>query len=354
MADLGKFDNLRFVMKCMLERMMLDLGFLTKIASGDLAARDEVDWTRHAKLIERTIREAKGIMVYLETMEKFYPFMKTLVKTTFGRFNHNDYSRVGATQISISVGLKAGGEEKLGEFAKFSASAGLSMQFAGSMNQQDDRRVRFTGSFSVKCDASMGALAPDVTEEDGGCSVIVRLDHDTLDLVGYHAFCSPYVDTFLDEAGARAMTDCCTAGGMRLNPKDDENLWVFYVPPGDFGDTAVVTNHIVQRLFEATIIWDGAGDIQFPDDWDDPSALGSDCGAVEMPTMVSYDLVEGGTAVDGDTIEAVWDVVGTTALPHAMQTLGDLTRVAILRYPRSVGVFDPTTAEYIVVLEGGI
>lgn len=86
-----------------------------------------------------------------------------------------------------------------------------------------------------------------MTQEEGGCSVIVRLDHDTLDLLGYHADCAPYVDTFLDEDGARALTDCCSEGGMRLNSEDEEYLWVFHVPPGDFGDVAVVTDHIVQR-----------------------------------------------------------------------------------------------------------
>ena len=188
-----------------------------------------------------------------------------------------------------------------------------------------------------------------MTQDEGGCSVVVRLDHDTLDLLGYHAHCAPYVDTFLDEDGARALTDCCSEGGTRLNGNDDEYLWVFYVSPGDFGDVAVVTNHIVRRVFEATIIWSGTGDIQFPGEWEEPAALGADCGMAEMPATATYDLVESGE-IDAKTVAAVWDVVGSTALPFAMQTL---QRMAILRYPRSVGVFNPATAEYVVILEGG-
>jgi len=211
-----------------------------------------------------------------------------------------------------------------------------------------------TDGGDVLCQLEIAALTPLVTEPEGGCSVIVRLDHDTLEVLGYRSFCAPYRDLWLDEQAARDLTECCSMAGTVLNLPSETELWVFYVTPGDFGDVAVVSNHVVQRVFEASIVWDGMGEIVFPGVWTEPGALGSDCGTTPMPdSLRSYDLVEGGTIAEDDLGE-VWTVVGSSALPFAMNEQGRPLRAAVLRYPRTVGVFDPTTAEYVVVLEGGI
>jgi hypothetical protein len=47
------------------------------------------------------------------------------------------------------------------------------------------------------------------------------------------------------------------------------------------------------------------------------------------------------------------DVVLATALPSAFARWGSLLDVVVLLYPRSVGAFDPSTAEYIVLLNAG-
>lgn len=213
------------------------------------------------------------------------------------------------------------------------------------------------GAGDPLCEAEIAALAPQVTQPGGGCSVVMRLDHETLDPIAFRSFCAPYEDTWIDEADARALTECCGSDGTLLSPPDEQQLWVFHaMPSDDLGRVAVVSSDAARRLLEATIAWgEGTGEIVFPADdaWLDPSALGSGCGAVPMPELRSHDLAAGGAITD-DRLEDIWSVVGSTALPLAMSTVGQPKRALVLGYPRTMGPFDASTAEVVVVLEGGI
>jgi hypothetical protein len=214
------------------------------------------------------------------------------------------------------------------------------------------------------CEAEIAVLAPFVTHPEGGCSVVLRLHHETLALLGYQSTCAPYSDTRLDESQARALTHCCKSAGAPLDATtdqepDDLDPWVLYAMPAmsdDLGGVAVVSNHVAELSFEGTIARgsDGEGGIVHPDTWYEPNALGSGCGTVPIPEgLRSYDLVEGG-AIAEDRLGEVWSVVGSTALLFAMSVVGEPQRAAVLRYPRRVDAFDPSTAEYVVVIEGGI
>ena len=58
-------------------------------------------------------------------------------------------------------------------------------------------------------------------------------------------------------------------------------------------------------------------------------------------------------ALEPADIEAALDVVWRTALPAGFAAGGYLFDAVVLRYPRSVGAFDPATAEWIVILNAG-
>ena len=211
----------------------------------------------------------------------------------------------------------------------------------------------------MQCEADAAALAPFVTRPDGGCSVLVRVDHETLELLGYQPTCSALRDALLDEAQARELTDCCTSAGTALDSPEDQGLWVFHAPPDDAeapGHVAIVSSNVGARLFEASIVrGEGQGEIAFPETWIEPEGLGS-CGLVPMPELASWDLVEGGPVAE-ERLREVWDVVGSTALPFAMGVVGQPRQAAVLRYPRRLdagAAFDPSTAEYVVIIEGGI
>lgn len=212
----------------------------------------------------------------------------------------------------------------------------------------------------MQCEAETAALAPFVTQPDGGCSVVVRVDHETLALLGYQPACSALRDELLDESQARALTECCASAGTSLDSPADQGLWVFHAPPGDAdepGHVAIVSSNVGARLFEATITrGDGNGEIEFPGAWVEPEGLGDGCGMVPMPELASWDLVDGGPVAD-DRLREVWNVVGSTALPFAMGAVGEPRHAAVLRYARRLetdGTFEPSTAEYLVVIEGGI
>jgi hypothetical protein len=209
----------------------------------------------------------------------------------------------------------------------------------------------------MQCEAEIAALAPFVTRTDGGCSVVVRVHHETRALLGYQSTCSALRDELLDESQARALTDCCAGAGTALDSLADQGLWVFHAAPGDAGEpghVAIVSSNVGARIFEATIARaDGSGEIVVPEAWVEPDGLGETCGAVPMPELASWDLVEGGRVAD-DRLSAVWRVVGSTALPFAMGVVGEPRRAAVLRYPRRVDSFEPSTAEYLVVIEGGV
>lgn len=223
---------------------------------------------------------------------------------------------------------------------------------AGS--EEDDDGLA-TDDDGVRCEAELAGLIPLVTHPDGGCSVLVRVHHETLMILGYQPTCTELPDEPLDEAQARALTECCASAGTALPPPDELGPWVFHAEPADdaLGHAAIVSSHVGELVFEATIgRGEATGDIVYPEAWLESQGLGEGCGATPELELTSHDLVEGG-ALDDERLQQVWGLVGSTALPLAMGVAGELERAIVLRYPRTVSDFDASTAEYMVVIESG-
>jgi hypothetical protein len=220
------------------------------------------------------------------------------------------------------------------------------------------------GVSPTQCEAEIAALAPFVSRPDGGCSVVVRVSHETLALLGYQTTCSATPDAPLDEAEARALSECCKHAGIALDSPAAPDLWVLFMGAPDdqhAGRVALVSSNVSARIFEGSSGHGHApGDITFPDDWIEPGELGSACGEVPMPPLASWDLANDGAPLPEDRLREVWDVVGSTAIPFAMSAVGQPRHAAVLRYPRRLtnegkdDAFDPSTAEYLVVIEGGV
>ena len=209
----------------------------------------------------------------------------------------------------------------------------------------------------LDCDAEVDALVSTVTRSDGGCSVLVRVHHETRTILGYQPTCAAVPDEPLDEAQARALTECCGSTGTALAEPEDGGPWVFWAAPGDGepGEVSVVSSHVGARIFEASVGQGSAtGELSFPEVWAGPQGLGEGCSAVTTPDPVSYDLVEGGSPLPAERAREVWGVVGSTALPLAMSTVGELRRIVVIRYPRTIDELDPSTAEFMVVIEAGV
>jgi hypothetical protein len=208
---------------------------------------------------------------------------------------------------------------------------------------------------STACAAEVAALADEIYAELGRSStVVVRLDHDTRALLGFQMFIGRYAR--VTEAQARATAQIDTgygAIGKMLNPADPEDAYVFYEAPGDFGGAAAVSAHTGLSVFGGSIIWAGSGEITYPASWRPVAGLGVNCPKVgRIPTSRGYDLVAGAPLGQADIDQAL-AVVEKTAVPAAIWQGGYLFDAVVLRYPRSVGLFIPATAEWIVLISGG-
>jgi len=189
----------------------------------------------------------------------------------------------------------------------------------------------------------------------GSCSAVVRLDHETRSLIGWQLVCGRYASVREDEARAQSERDTGFGeAGRSISGESPEDLWVFYESPGDFGGVGVVSARTGLTVFGGGIVWLGRGEISFPREWRPAASLGARCEPVEPARIVSsYDLARDGEPLEQETVDAVLAIVWSTALPAGLWTAGYVFDVVVLRYPRTVGAFDPSSAEWIVIVNGG-
>jgi hypothetical protein len=207
---------------------------------------------------------------------------------------------------------------------------------------------------AVDCSPFAAKLQPEF-QMVGACTAVVRLDYTTKAILGYAVRCGKY--SLTDEATARKAAVASTGFGASskqiagANPEDE---YVFFQPPGDIGDVAAVHRRTGLAVFGGSIIGLGKGDISFPKEWRPASDLGKSCDntKIMVPPARGFDLQDGATLPDKET-EAALQVVWKTALPQAMAQANYIFDAMVLLYPRSVFAFDPATAEWIVLLNGG-
>jgi hypothetical protein len=205
----------------------------------------------------------------------------------------------------------------------------------------------------ANCQAEIAALTKSF-EPPKAWTAVVRLDHNSFKLLGFAIISGAY--SAVSESQARITAQKFTgygAGGKALNAANPGDEYVFYESPGDFGGAAAVSADSGQAVFGGSIIWMGTGQIVYPSTWQPTKELGTNCpSAGGIKTSKGYDLV-GGTALAQTDVDKVIQIVAQTAIPAAMWTQGYVFDAVVLRYPRSVGVFDPSTAEWIALVNGG-
>jgi len=205
------------------------------------------------------------------------------------------------------------------------------------------------------CEDLVAAIASE-TGIVGSCTAIVRLNYTSMAILGWQLLCGSY-SMPVTEAEARAQAQADTgygASGTMVNPASPEDEYVFFQAPGDFGGAAAVSARTGLSVFGGSIIWMGTGDITYPDDWRPASDLGQDCPRYPtLPPAVGYRIAESSEALSAGEVSAALDVVWDTALPEGMWTSNYIFDAVVLLYARSVGAFDPSTAEWIVLVNGG-
>jgi hypothetical protein len=202
------------------------------------------------------------------------------------------------------------------------------------------------------CEKEISALASEMYKTIGSCTSVVRLDYQTMKIIAFQLICGKYNKVSLETAAETSLKDT-GYGGTLLNKNDQEDFFIFYMSPGDFGGTGVVSGHTGLSVFGGSIIWMGTGQITYPKTWRDPDELGSGCPEIKTDKPVKgYDLSME-VSPSEDTYKNAAKVVFKTALPEAIYYGGYLFDVTVLLYPRTVGMFYPGNAEWIVLLNSG-
>ena len=224
------------------------------------------------------------------------------------------------------------------------------------------------------CDAAIQALSHKVARGvNTECSGVLRLDYQSLAPLGYSIACADKLSTDVTEAQAqdigRAATGYPQSGqtvSLVSNPQSSaggvgDELYVFVQEASDFGGSSVVNVRNGLPLFGGKTVWAGRGDITYPTVWNSVADLGSRCSASRLSGTFSpvhaYSLSGGGTLTGtyATGAQAAMTAALDTALPGALLqgTAAYLKSAVVLYYPRSVGAGDPSTTEWIVVMNAG-
>lgn len=197
------------------------------------------------------------------------------------------------------------------------------------------------------CAPAIADLEQKLAEEQANgnsCGLTLRFTYETAEFLGWQLRCVPPTpDLSLAEAqmmSAWPGTDQSTT----------EDAYVLYTEPGDFGGLTYVSKRS-GLLFEGSIVWDGMGDIDYPDELEDPLMLGTGCADTQPPQAVElwpYNFIEGDHHVLPDEADPIIDAVWDTAVFY---TVTSGTTIAVIAYPRTVGAFAPDVAEFVVIID---
>ncbi len=215
--------------------------------------------------------------------------------------------------------------------------------------------VRSEGACGSDCTDEAAALAELLGGAGQACSVTVRLDYTTYAILGYQVFCDAYSPVAESAARVVAEADTTFGEGSLLLSSSPSEYYLFYESPGDVGGAAVVNSDVGMTVFGGSIVWLGTGDINYPATWRNGAELGASC----APGGLSDRMHEGWNLMNGEAltatqVDAALNVVDRTGVPGGFASgPGYIFSTLVLLYPRSVGEFNPATAEWIVIVNGG-
>jgi hypothetical protein len=140
---------------------MLEIHECIEWAKGNIEERRTAKWIEHGNEIAQYVAEANGIIAFVDTYEGCYDKMETFINWVLfgqhelGRSKHYEHLAAGSGVVNFKVSISV--EASL--FSRIGASATLSYQYSGKLTQEDDRRVRWSGthsfSFGVAADAKL-------------------------------------------------------------------------------------------------------------------------------------------------------------------------------------------------------
>jgi len=135
-----------------------------------------------------------------------------------------------------------------------------------------------------------------------------------------------------------------------------------FADPGDFGSAALIDARTGALLFAASVVWMGTGQHFCPAVMDDMATL-ADSGEAGPPPAVFNELnlwedrgcfvVEGDERKEIDCLsgQAAFDAISSYGPVRDLAVCGQYSVLAYM-HPLTVGMLDPSTAEWVVVVTG--
>lgn len=161
-------------------------------------------------------------------------------------------------------------------------------------------------------------------------AVILRLDYQSLE------FKTAY---YLDSGS--------TVPSGSASGEHYHGLIVNIVPAGDFGRIKIFNAFDTRLTYEASTIWDGTGHHVFPTD--QYSYIPGDTNQITV-SYEFFDIIDYFFSIkDYVYLETAWDIARTIPLPASFDLSLPIGVLAYLHY-FSVGMQDPTTAEWVFII----
>ena len=157
--------------------------------------------------------------------------------------------------------------------------------------------------------------------------ILFRMDYQSYEVKNLYYFTQPY-DIVLPDSEETVYHD----------------LYVNIIPAGDFGETTIRSRTSGQMVYKATTVWMGSGEHIFPPSADVAGLLTSAGDAIPtIPDLEDY-FFESGDLTRADT---AWNIAKELA-PLSLFGDSEYSALIYLHY-FSVGMSDPTTAEWIIL-----
>jgi hypothetical protein len=222
----------------------------------------------------------------------------------------------------------------------------------------------FDGSMEDRPPAGCSAFVKSIASgfATGRSVVIARFDYRTKRPLGYAQFNTFSTCTYYEEIGARVCAKADRSSKLPFDPtkqgsrlkmeSTDRGPWAFYQSSSDGGGIIVLDDEF-GTIFSASILRKGEGEMLTPNAWSTKD-LGVGCrpGKKVAAPSQAYDL-RSGTKMPAAESQAIAALAQKTVLPGLWETSGGNYEVSmVLLYPRTMGDFNPQTAEYLVFLRG--
>lgn len=147
-------------------------------------------------------------------------------------------------------------------------------------------------------------------------------------------------------------------GGKELSFEEADTFTILpeYVSPGDFGSIKLKYEETDETIFDGTIVWDGLGQMSYPEVLDAPNSFAVMDDETAMPAESAFQHVEYGEGEIGFPFltidhEAIWDSIDHLQLVEDYRASNPNAKVNIFLYAPSVGFGNPEEWDWFVILK---